>query len=239
MERILVEGYEFIKIDLKGAEAVFSTAKNNLNFNKSEDIGRKNIENLKKWFNLRNIGYLNQVHGCDSIIYRGRLEDADGIITNMPYEAVGVFNADCVPIILYDRKEKVVAAVHSGWRGTLGCIVLKTLEKLQRDFKSDPLNITACIGPHICNSCYEVGEEVIHEFKNSPFYRDKKIFEGRKLSLKKCILHQLQSKGVKYENINCLDVCTACNTEYELYSYRKNKYGGRLFSFVYLNPSVN
>lgn len=239
MERILIEGYEFIKINFPGASAVFSTAKNNLNFNKLEDIGRKNINNLKGWFNLKSIGYLNQVHGCNSIIYRGNLEDADGIITNVPYEAVGVFNADCVPVLLYDRKEKVIAAVHSGWRGTLSCIVLKTIEKLQKDFKSNPFNISACIGPHICSSCYEVGEEVINKFKNSTFYKDKYIFEGRNLSLKECILYQLKDSGVRNENVSSLDICTSCNTEYELYSYRKNKYQGRLFSFIYLNSPIN
>lgn len=238
MKRVLIEGYEFIKINFPGASAVFSTAKNNLNFNKSEDIGRKNINNLKGWFNLKNIGYLNQVHGCNSIIYRGNLEDADGIITNVPQEAVGIFNADCVPILLYDRKEKVVAAVHSGWRGTLSCIVLKTIEKLKKDFKSDPCNIAACIGPHICSSCYEVGEELIVAFKNSAFYKDKQVFKGRNLSLKECILHQLKDSGVPEKNVNSLDICTSCSREYELYSYRKNRYQGRLFSFIYLNSDV-
>ncbi|MHC6179537.1 peptidoglycan editing factor PgeF [Clostridium sp. JNZ X4-2] len=236
MKKISIGPYEFISVDLKGAKAVFSTSKGDLNFNKAEDEGRKNIENLKNWFKLKNVGYLNQVHGCKVIDYNNNMEDGDGIITNKPYTAVGVFNADCVPVLIYDEKEKVIAAVHSGWKGTLACIVSKSIEKLKRDFKSKPENLQVCVGPHIHSCCYEVGEELIDKFKNSSFYRGKDISEGINLDLKKCILYQLQEKGVKEKNINYLDICTACNDEFQLYSYRRDKNTGRMFSFIYLNP---
>lgn len=74
MEKIAVEGYEFIKIDLPGAEAIFSTAKNDLSFNKSTDSGKENIKSLKRWFNLKTVGYLNQVHGCRSIIIQVKMK---------------------------------------------------------------------------------------------------------------------------------------------------------------------
>lgn len=69
MKKLAIGPYEFIILDLKGAKAVFSTAKGNLNFNKAEDEGRKNIKNLKKWFKLKNVGFLNQVHGCRIVMY--------------------------------------------------------------------------------------------------------------------------------------------------------------------------
>jgi hypothetical protein len=235
MEKITLEDYEFIKIDLPGAEAIFSTAKNNLSFNKSTDSGKKNIKNLKRWFNLKTVGYLNQVHGCQSIVYTGKdEEEADGIITNEYNTAVGVFNADCIPILLYDKKNKVIAAVHSGWKGTLTCILSKTIEKLERNFKSESKDIIVCVGPHIHSCCYEVGEEVMDKFKNSDFYRFKDVFRNRNLDLKKCILYQLQDREIESENIKYLDICTYCNTEYEMHSYRKNKDYGRMFSFIYL-----
>lgn len=235
MQKIIIDGYEFIKIDLPGAEAIFSTAKNDLNFNKSMDLGKKNIENLKKWFNLKSVGYLNQIHGCQSIVYTGRNEEnADAIITSEYNTAVGVFNADCIPILLYDKKNKIISAIHSGWRGTLACILSKTIEKLESDFKSRPKDIMVCVGPHIHSCCYEVGEKVIDEFKNSDFYRFKNIFKGRNLDLKKCILYQLKYRDIESENIKYLDICTHCSTEYEMYSYRRNKSCGRMFSFIYL-----
>lgn len=235
MDTISIAGYEFIKVDLDGATAVFSTAKNNLDFNKATVSGRENIENLGKWFDLKSIGYLNQVHGDELIVYNGKLEDADGIFTTDMNTAVGVFNADCVPILLYDRKNSVVAAVHSGWRGTLSLILKKAVQKFKTDYNSNADDIMACIGPHIGVCCYTVGDELKDKFRNSSFYDGKNIFAGNKLDLRKCLMYQLEYEGIKNENINCLDICTDCNTDYELYSYRKNKKCGRLFSFIYLN----
>ncbi|MBV4445156.1 peptidoglycan editing factor PgeF [Clostridium tyrobutyricum] len=235
MENILIEGYEFIKIDLDGATAVFSTAKNNLDFNKATVAGRRNIENLKKWFKLKNVGYLSQVHGDKLIIYKNKIEDADGIFTGESNTAVGVFNADCVPILLYDKEKGIIAAVHSGWRGTYNLILSKAIEKLEREYKSNVENIKVYIGPHIGVCCYTVGEELIAKFKNSMFYKDKDIFVNNNLDLKKCLLYQLKDKGIKDRNINCLDICTSCSSEYKLHSYRKNKKCGRQFSFLYLN----
>lgn len=234
MEKVLIEGYEFIKIDLGGAEAIFSTAKNNLSFNKAVDKERENIYNLKKWFNIKEIGFLNQVHGDHIITYDGIIEDGDGIITNKVGRAVGVFAADCVPILLYDKTKSVVAAVHSGWRGTFSGILAKTVEKLEKEYGSKAKDLKVFVGPHIHSCCYEVGEEVKEKFSNSDFYGDKDVFKGKNLDMKKCISYQLDYKGIKEENINYLDICTFCNKEYELHSYRKNKNGGRLFAFIFL-----
>lgn len=236
MKKFAVGSYEFIISDLKGAKAVFSTAKNDLNFNKTKSEGRKNIENLRQWFKLKNIGYLNQIHGCNIVNYSNNVEDADGIITNRPYTAIGVFNADCVPVLIYDEKKKVIAAAHSGWRGTLSCIVSRTIEKLKEEYGSKAENLKVCVGPHIHSCCYEVGEELKNKFKADPFYRDKShIFNGRNLDLKRCILYQLEEKGVKVENINYPDICTVCSKELQFYSYRRDKGAGRMFSFIYLD----
>lgn len=72
------------------------------------------------------------------------------------------------------------------------------------------------------------------KFKNSDFYRFKDVFRNRNLDLKKCILYQLQDREIESENIKYLDICTYCNTEYEMHSYRKDKDYGRMFSFIYL-----
>lgn len=235
MKKILKDGYEFIKIDLNGAVAVFSTAKNGLDFNKAKDYGIKNINKLKEWFCLNDVGYLNQVHGNKVIPYHKKLEDADGIFTDKVNTAVGVFNADCVPILLYDKKNTIVAAVHSGWRGTLNLILKKSIEKMKMEYNSRGEDITICIGPHIQVCCYEVGKEVMAEFKKSDFYKGKDIFSGRNLDLKKCLFYQLESEGVEKNNIIYLDMCTYCNKEYNLHSYRRDKNCGRMFSFIYLN----
>lgn len=234
MQSIFKDGYEFINIDLGGASVVFSTARNNLDFNKAKNDGIKNIENLKKWFDVNDVGYLNQVHGDKLVIYDRKLEDADGLFTRRVNTAVGVFNADCVPILIYDRKNSVIAAVHSGWRGTLSLILKKAIKKMKSEYNSNTDDIFVCIGPHIQVCCYEVGKEVIDKFEESNFYREKDIFTGRNLDLKKCLFYQLESEKINEKNIKYLDLCTCCGKKYKMHSYRKNKNCGRMFSFIYL-----
>jgi polyphenol oxidase len=233
MNIVNIEGYEFIIVDMDGAKAVFSTAKNGLDFNKAKDFGINNIQNLKKWFNLKDVGYLNQVHGNKVIDYKNKVENADGIITKDEACAVGVFNADCVPILLYDKENSVICAVHSGWKGTLSRVLSKAIEKMKLEYGSLADDILVCIGPHIQVCCYEVGKEVIDKFRESDFYKDKEIFHGNNLDLKKCFMYQLSYEGIQEKNIKYLDICTACETKYEMYSYRKNKNCGRMFSFIY------
>lgn len=234
MEKVLIEGYEFIKIDLSGAEAVFSTAKNGLNFNKGTQEGRENVENIKKWFGVKEVGFLDQIHSDYVFIYEGKKEEGDALITNLNDTAVGVFTADCVPILLYDKSKNIIAAVHSGWKGTFSCILSKTIEDMNKKYGTKGEDLIAFIGPHMHQCCYEVGEELIEKFKQSDVYGKLDIFNGRNLSMTKCIIHQLKTEGVIDENIHELNICTFCNNEYELHSHRKNKDGGRLFSFIFL-----
>lgn len=234
MEKVLIEGYEFIKIDLGGAEFFFSTAKKGLDFNKNTEEGKKNINNIKKWFDIKKVGFLYQIHSDYVFEYNGILKEGDALITNKKETAIGVFNADCVPILLFDKYNNAVAAIHSGWKGTFSCIISKTIDDMTQKYGTKASDLVAYIGPHIHQCCYEVGEELVDKFKNSETYKELDIFNGRKLSMTKCIIHQLEAKGVKEESIHELNICTFCNNEYELHSYRKNKNAGRMFSFIYL-----
>lgn len=235
MDRILIDDYEFLKVSLDGAVAGFSTGKNGLDFNKQTEEGLKNIQNIKEWFGVKEVGFLNQIHSDYVIIYDGEVKEGDALITNEKNTAIGIFTADCVSILLYDKINKAVAAVHSGWRGTFSCILLKTIEEMEKVYGTKTEDLVVYIGPHMHQCCYEVSEEIIEEFKNSEVYRGVDLSNGRMLSMTKCIIHQLDLKGVKKENINDLDICTFCNKEYDLHSYRKstNKYG-RMFSFIYV-----
>ena len=234
MERVLIGGYKFIKVNLGGAEAVFSTGKNGLDFNKNTEEGQNNIQNIKEWFGVKKVGFLNQIHSDCVITYDGEVKEGDALITNKKNNAIGVFTADCVPILLYDKQSSAIAAVHSGWRGTFSCILLKTIEEMEKVYGTRAEDLVVYIGPHMHQCCYEVSEEIIDQFKNSEVYKGLDLANGRMLSMTNCIFHQLRIKGVDEDNINDLNICTFCNTEYELHSYRKstNKYG-RMFSFIY------
>lgn len=233
MEIISVKGYEFIKIDLEGAYAIFSTAKNGLDFDKNTDEGRRNIENINKWFGVNEVGYLSQTHSDNVYIYNGEIQEGDALITNRESVAIGIFTADCVPVLLYDKENRVAAAIHSGWRGTFSCIVSKTINEMKKLYETKAENLVAYIGPHIHQCCYEVSEELIERFKNAEIYKGVDVTKGRMLSMVDCITHQMVVDGIKRENIQDIDICTLCNNEFKLHSYRKNA-NGRLFSFIFM-----
>lgn len=237
MKKVAIDKYEFLIERNSEANIYFSTAKNDLNFNANSPIGKSNILMLKKWFELDDVLYLHQIHS--DIVCVGNHDlyncEGDGIITNMRNVAVGVFTADCVPILMYDRRNKVIAAVHSGWKGTFSCIAVRTMQKMEKQFGSKPCDIVVYIGPHIMDCCYEIGEDVALKFKSCKLYDGSDIIKNNKLSLKTCIIKQFESICVPAENINSLDICTFCSKEYEMYSYRKSKIGnGRMFSFIFM-----
>lgn len=72
-----------------------------------------------------------------------------------------VLAADCVPVLMYDPRVRVIAAVHAGWRGTVGRITAKTVERMREEFGCDPRDVIVGIGPSIGPCCFEVGEEVV------------------------------------------------------------------------------
>ena len=234
MEIETINNYEFIKFQYENAVVLFSTAKHELNFNKNTEEGLLNLEKIRVHYDLEAMGYLNQIHSDLIFSFDGHIKDGDALITDRTKTAIGVFTADCVPVILVDTRKGAMAAIHSGWKGTKALIVSKTIEKLQENYGSRAEDIRIYIGPHIGGCCYEVSKELVEEFTSEDIYSNIKISNNNKLDLEKCILTQLQEKGIKEENISTTSICTACNKQYELYSYRtsENKQG-RMFSFVY------
>jgi polyphenol oxidase len=175
---------------------------------------------------------------------------ADGLITDTPGLVIAVQTADCIPIILADRKRRAVGVFHAGWRGTLKRIVEKGVGEMRKHFGSDPRNLVAAIGPGVQSCCYEVGEEVrtkfesqfayaatlFHEVKDSDPVREKypMLFLTARapghselpvklfLNLIEANRRQLLNAGVLAKNIDTSAPCTACHTEL-LFSYRAEK----------------
>ncbi|MGM9694352.1 MAG: peptidoglycan editing factor PgeF [Alloprevotella sp.] len=106
---------------------------------------------------------------ADEETQREMLEEVDALLTNLPGICIGVSTADCVPIILYDPRQKVTAAIHAGWRGTVKRIVTRCLEEMTSRFGTTPADVLAAIGPCISAEAYEVGEEVIEKFREAGF----------------------------------------------------------------------
>ena len=117
----------------------------------------------------------HQVHG-DRIavidrpeLTREDLEGYDAFICKFPGIAIGVRTADCVPILLYDPVQWVVAAIHSGWKGTVLKIAQKKIGLMKCDFGCLPENLRAIIGPAIGPNSFQVGPEVVDKFRNTGF----------------------------------------------------------------------
>lgn len=101
----------------------------------------------------------------------------DALLTNVPGILLAVQSADCTPILLADTKRRAVAAIHSGWRGTLLRIAAKTLGRMRMEFGTSPQDVIAAIGPSIGRCCYEVGSEVAAAF-HSQFPNAREWFDG-------------------------------------------------------------
>jgi len=157
------------------------------------------------------------------------LPATDAIITNRPGIILTVTTADCVPVLVFDAENKVIAAVHSGWRGTVKQILRKTVEKMQTVFGSKPQDLYAAIGPSIGVCCYQVGPDVeeaaIRSFGNRDFleYRETGIY----FDLWAANRFQLLELGVSPAHIDILNICTSCNND-RFYSARRGDKGRQL-----------
>lgn len=216
---------------------------------------------------------LRQIHS--DIVYRvgpattARLEDAshenapkgDALITREPRVLLTVQTADCIPILLADAKRHAVAAIHSGWRGTLQRIAAKALGRMQMEFGTRPEDVVAALGPGIGRCCYEVGHEVAADFAaRFPHARD--WFDGPfdqlaasdndpnwlpwltmkppghappsprvHLDLIAANRAILHEAGVPPAHISSSGLCTACRADL-LFSYRRERITGRLMAAI-------
>ena len=232
---------DFWVLEGEKSNLVFSNAEMNRSFNRHTEEGINNLLSLKEDFNVNEVQYIRQIHSDKVFVYKGNDEEfieneGDGIITNEKSVIVGAFTADCVPVLLVDEVKCVVGAVHSGWKGTFNDISKKAVEKMIKEYGSNVEDIRAYIGPHIRQCCYEVSEELKEKFiEKFNMIPEENLFNGRNLSMELCIESDLKTIGLKDENIYSLKLCTHCEKESKLFSYRaSNGTYGRLFSFIYI-----
>jgi purine-nucleoside/S-methyl-5'-thioadenosine phosphorylase / adenosine deaminase len=181
----------------------------------------------------------------------------DAAVTKSAGLLLAVQTADCVPILLVDPKNRAVAAVHAGWRGTLARIVEKAIGRMQMQFGSQAADLLVAIGPAIGGCCYEVGTEVAAAF-NGQFANAAEFFDELRtgdepnplqwlnmmppghqpppkkvlLDLKKANRLQLEAAGVLEANIFVSDLCTGCWRDL-LFSYRKEgAQSGRMMAVI-------
>lgn len=185
----------------------------------------------------------------------------DALLTRDPGVLLVVQTADCVPILFADAKNRAIAAIHSGWRGTLARIAVKTLGRMKMEFGTEPEDVIAAIGPAIGRCCYEVGSEVARDF-DAQFRDARAWFDGPfdalasgesdpnwlpwltmkppghappplrvHLDLIAANHALLTDAGVPSSQISVAGLCTACRPDL-LFSYRREKTTGRLIAAI-------
>ena len=201
-----------------------------------------NRDRLKKAFPTMRFVVANQTHSANITIIsepqeigwnsvEDAIENCDALITDQKNIMLTILTADCVPILLFDPITNVIAVVHAGWKGTQQEIVLKTVQKMQKEFNANPKNIVAGIAPSIGECCYEVDWNVAQHFDNiKNAYTQKE--DKYQLDLPHINHHQLLKAGLQSEHIELSNICTACNVQ-NYFSYRKEQgCSGRFMSMI-------
>ena len=155
--------------------------------------------------------------------------DVDGLITMEEGLILGVYVADCVPVLIADPVTGAIGAVHSGWRGTVAGIGAAAVRMMKELYGTKPENLICAVGPSICRDCYEVSEDVAQRFEETLAERagEAVFFKGissegeRKylVDLWQANRIVLEKEGVLPRHISVTDVCTACNADL-LFSHR-------------------
>lgn len=197
---------------------------------------------------LERFVFLDQTHNSNVFIAKeedagkgafdkdGAISNTDAVITDSKKMCILVLVADCVPIVLFDKKRGVIAAVHSGWRGTAEMIVQKVIQKMQDEFGSATEDIFAGIGPAIGSCCFEVQNDVFSIFQDKFGVKNlalKKRESGGFIDLWELNRQILLKEGILNGNIEILSECTACNSD-KFFSVRAGAGAGRIAVGVYL-----
>ena len=241
---IITHGYSL------GIDKNFRTARANKQKLPEQEAQKaiKDYENLGKCIDIKlnKMVKPNQAHTDKiQIVEKHILEDepdfnlelydkTDGLITNKKDIALATTNADCILLLFFDPVNKVIANVHSGWKGTLQRISVKTVQKMIKEFNCKPENIICCIYPSIRKCHFEVESDVKEmfekEFKDLKIEQNNDIMEKQKdkekwnidtVLINKILLKQ---EGLKQENIIDSGICSVCNSDL-IHSYRVERQG--------------
>ena len=156
----------------------------------------------------------------------------DGLITNKSNLILSTTNADCILLLFFDPIKKVIANIHSGWKGTLQRISVKTVQEMIEEFECDPKDIICCICPSIRKCHFEVDKDVKDkfekEFQNLENLNEiiEEKMQNKKWNIDTVLINKviLEKAGLKKENIIDSGICSVCHSDL-IHSYRVEKEG--------------
>lgn len=181
--------------------------------------------------NLRGSGACN----CDTAI-----SATDAMVTNTPNICLMVLQADCVPILFFDLKKKVIGIAHAGWRGTVQKVAQNTVRVLKENFHCSPHNILVGIGPSIGPCCYKIGPEIIRQIEKGfcsqkEYVMNEMLRDNGYFNLWEANRMQLVQMDIPERNIEIANICTYCNHN-SFFSYRhQQRETGRFGAGIMLN----
>ncbi len=201
-----------------------------------QDAVMENRRRIQNHLGVSRSVYVQQVHGRELLVLKSRdlppekLQDflshvhtADGIVTDIKDLALMIQAADCQAVIFHDPVARVIANVHSGWRGSVQNIIGHCVDQMKNEFGCSPAHILVGISPSLGPCC----AEFIHYKKELPrsFWQykaqDKDTFDFWQISQA-----QLQEKGILAKNIEVMGICTKCNFQ-DFFSHRHSHRTGR------------
>lgn len=162
----------------------------------------------------------------------GEYDNTDGLITNKKNIILSTTNADCILLLFFDPVNKVIANVHSGWKGTLQRISVETVRKMKDEFNCNPKNIICCVCPSIRKCHFEVEKDVkdlfYNEFKNLEEIDNiiEETIKGLKWHIDTVLINKiiLEQEGLEPKNIIDCGICSVCNQDL-IHSFRVEKQG--------------
>jgi YfiH family protein len=228
----------------RGGKSIGPYAGLNVSYRVGDDpkIVSQNVCDMKLAVGIHDgrIVTMRQVHGDHIVEVKDKklkeAGEADGMITDEADVFLGVLTADCVPLLFVAPKQRWVAAVHAGWRGTLAGIAAKTVQKFETDLGVEASQLEVALGPSIGPCCYEVKDDVSGPLmKKWGRLTTPSIFvrEGRThIDLRRLNRDILRASGVPGKQLFIAGPCTGCAAE-DFFSYRRERAKtGRQISFV-------
>ena len=164
-----------------------------------------------------------------------RSRDVDGSISALDNVALCSCHADCTPLFFYDPVKRVIAMIHSGWKGTATRIGEVTSLKMQREFGCNPEDILVHVGVSISKCCFEIEEDVFSQF-DEPEYTMRTLSDGTvkyNVDLKEYNKRMLMKTGIPADNISISEHCSCCETD-TFFSYRAEHTDSRMISIITL-----
>ena len=168
------------------------------------------------------------------------LQGIDALVTHLPGICLCISTADCIPILIYDKKQHAIAAVHAGWRGTVNFIIDHALERMRTLYGTDGADVSAVIGPGISLEAFEVGDEVYDAFRRAGFPMERIARKQEKwhIDLWEANRLQLLDFGVPSTSIETAGICTYTHYENFFSARRLGIKSGRMLSGIVMNRNL-